>query len=193
MIEILVSLSIFAVVATVGVGSLMVLINANSKVQNMQSAVSNASFALDSMTRQIRTGAYYDCVTGSPTSNDMTNQTYTNDCSSPYSTFFFTETATNGITANLSNHRVGYRVASLSNGNKAIERWIDNGASWQPITASNVNIDTFQFIVSHSSNSNDRSPTVSIYLHGSVGGASAQDTNGSFALQTSITQLVPDI
>ncbi|MFT7507155.1 MAG: prepilin-type N-terminal cleavage/methylation domain-containing protein, partial [Acidimicrobiales bacterium] len=62
LVEVMVSLALFSSVVTMAVGTLVVLIDANSKAQNAQLAVTNVSFALDSMTREIRTGLNYYCL-----------------------------------------------------------------------------------------------------------------------------------
>lgn len=62
LIEMIVSLALFSVVVTIAVGALLVLIASNQRLQNEQSIMTNLSFALDSMTREIRTGTNYYCV-----------------------------------------------------------------------------------------------------------------------------------
>ena len=57
----IVSLALFSVVVTISVGALLVLIASNQQFQNEQSVMTNLSFALDSMTREIRTGSNYFC------------------------------------------------------------------------------------------------------------------------------------
>ena len=61
LIEMIVSLGVFSVVVTIAVGALLVLIAANRQLQDEQSILSNLAFALDSMTREIRTGTQYYC------------------------------------------------------------------------------------------------------------------------------------
>jgi prepilin-type N-terminal cleavage/methylation domain-containing protein len=61
LIEMIVSLALFSVVATISVGALLVLIASNQQLQTEQSIMTNLSFALDSMTREIRTGTNYYC------------------------------------------------------------------------------------------------------------------------------------
>lgn len=61
LVELIVSLALFSVVVTISVGALLVLIAANDQQQKEQSIMSNLSFALDSMTREMRTGTYYFC------------------------------------------------------------------------------------------------------------------------------------
>jgi len=61
LIEMIVSLAVFSVVITIAVGALLSLIAGNEQLQSQQSIMTNLSFALDSMTREIRTGYYYYC------------------------------------------------------------------------------------------------------------------------------------
>lgn len=61
LIEMIVSLAVFSVVVTISVGALLMLIATNQQLQNEQSVMTNLSFALDSMTREIRTGTNYYC------------------------------------------------------------------------------------------------------------------------------------
>lgn len=61
LIEMIVSLALFSVVVTVAIGALLVLVQSNDDLQGEQSVMTNLSFALDSMTREIRTGTRYYC------------------------------------------------------------------------------------------------------------------------------------
>lgn len=61
LIEMIVSLGVFSVVVTTAVGAMLVLIATNQQLQAEQSVMTNLAFALDSMTREMRTGYYYYC------------------------------------------------------------------------------------------------------------------------------------
>ncbi len=61
LVEMIVSLTLFSVVITITVGALLSLIGSNDQLRNQQSVMTNLAFALDSMTREIRTGSYYYC------------------------------------------------------------------------------------------------------------------------------------
>lgn len=61
LIEMIVSLGVFSGVITIAVGALLVLVAANNQLQGEQSVMTNLSFALDSMTREMRTGTDYYC------------------------------------------------------------------------------------------------------------------------------------
>lgn len=62
LIEMIVSLAVFTTVIGISVGALLILIGTNQQLQAEQSVMTNLSFALDSMTREIRTGEYYYCA-----------------------------------------------------------------------------------------------------------------------------------
>ncbi len=64
LVEMIVSLAIFSVVATVALGALIKIVDANRKAQTLQSAITNLNFALESMSREMRVGTKYYCDSG---------------------------------------------------------------------------------------------------------------------------------
>ncbi len=66
LVEMIVSLAIFSVVAVIAIGALLKVIDANKKAQSIQSSVTNLNFALESMSRDIRTGTDIECSTSIP-------------------------------------------------------------------------------------------------------------------------------
>ncbi len=61
LIEMIVSLAIFSVVAVVALGALMKIVSANKKAQSLQSAMTNINYALESMSREMRVGSDFSC------------------------------------------------------------------------------------------------------------------------------------
>lgn len=61
LIEMLVSVAIFSIVMTMALGALLALSVADRKAETLKSGIDNLTFALDSMSRAIRTGSNYDC------------------------------------------------------------------------------------------------------------------------------------
>ena len=59
LVEMIVSLAIFAIVAVVAVGALLKVTDANKKSQTLKTAINNLNFALESMSREMRVGANY--------------------------------------------------------------------------------------------------------------------------------------
>jgi len=62
LVEIIVSLGVFSVVAVVALGAMVRIISANKKAQTLQSAMTNLNYALESMSRELRVGTRYYCV-----------------------------------------------------------------------------------------------------------------------------------
>ncbi len=185
LIEVLVSMSIFATVVTIGVGSLLVLIDANAKAQNTQAVINNVAFVVDSMVRDIRTGFYYQCTASSGSLNLTTNTQATANCPTGAGNFAFTETGAS--LTGVEGGRIGYRFNAADG---SIERNVRN-TGWRRITAPDVVIDTFDFVVTGAAASDDISPVVTIFISGQAGEITGIDS--AFELQTTITQQSLDI
>ncbi|MFA6315255.1 MAG: type II secretion system protein [Candidatus Paceibacterota bacterium] len=61
MLEMIVSLGIFTVVAVIAVGTLVKIVGLNRQAQTLQSSMNNLSFALESLSREIRMGTSFYC------------------------------------------------------------------------------------------------------------------------------------
>ncbi|MFA6433049.1 MAG: type II secretion system protein [Candidatus Paceibacterota bacterium] len=70
LVEIIVAMMIFSIVAVVALAALVKIIDANKKAQTTHDAVTNLSFVLEAMSREMRSGSNYYCNTqiggGSP-------------------------------------------------------------------------------------------------------------------------------
>ena len=62
LIEMIVALALFAIVAVVALGALMKIISANKKAQSLQSAITNINYALESISREMRVGSNFSCI-----------------------------------------------------------------------------------------------------------------------------------
>lgn len=189
LVEVLVSMSIFAIVVTMAVGTLLVLMDANAKAQSVQSVINNTSFVLDAMARDIRTGFYYYCRNTLPNNIFNNNNRSTNDCAGGASNFVFTESG-NSLTNGTGSNRIGYRLQGTK-----IQRHLGTGGagSWSDVTAPDVTIKTLDFVVTGTSNlvSNSVSPMVTIYVEGEVIDTAQNVT--AFELQTTVTQQALDL
>lgn len=80
LIEMIVSLGIFTLVAVVAIGAFLKIIDSNKKAQSLKTAVNNLNFALESMSREMRVGYGYYCggenetITRSYTPGNCTEQ-----------------------------------------------------------------------------------------------------------------------
>jgi len=61
LIELIVSVGIFALIMVLASGAYIVMIGVNRQAQGIATGIDNLSFALESMTRSIRTGTAYNC------------------------------------------------------------------------------------------------------------------------------------
>ena len=193
LIELMVSLTIFSIVMLISVGTLLTLIDANAKAQALYMATTNISFALDVMTRDIRTGHYYRCENvdngnhfgqENNSGNGYDNE-YTKDCASGGEELVFTR--------DWSNVRVGYR---LSEGQ--IEQKIGYSGSWVPLTSlSTLNVTSLEFVVQNSKaaqgGNNYSQPTITISVQGEVADGIEDDSVTDFDIQTQIISRRLDI
>lgn len=183
LIELLVSMSIFILVITMTVGTLLVLVDANSRAQNMQSSMTNLSFVIDSISREIRTGSGFYCSTSSNIPTSLSEDS-TQDC-------------TNGIALSLveggssltgsGDPRIAYRF-NQSDG--SIERRVGTG-SWLALTANDIEITQFRFLVTNTDVNDDTQPTVTIFIEGNAGELDEVDT--SFSMQASVAKHIIDL
>jgi type II secretory pathway pseudopilin PulG len=186
LVELLVSLSLFIMVLTTAVGCLLVVIDANARAQNMQTVMTNVSFALDSMTREIRTGSGYYC-SGTDIDADLAKDQL-RDCIN--GTYLSIVEGGISITGGQDNSRITYRYNSDE---MTVERRVGNN-NWYPITAPGVRITSMYFYVTDSRKPDDGNllqPAVTIYIEGFAG--ELKSTESSFALQTTVTKRILDI
>lgn len=176
LIELMVSLSVFIIVMTVSLGSILSILNANEKSQSKKTAMDNLNYALESMSRTIRFGTSFYCGTTAVTSPSPAP---TNDCTSvPGSTSLSIRDA-NGVLV----------VYSLSGGQimKAV-----NNQTPTPVTSPEVTINRLAFYVFGSAAWPDQNqPRVTLSLSGTVGTRAA--TQSTFNLQTTVSERKLDI
>jgi prepilin-type N-terminal cleavage/methylation domain-containing protein len=181
LVELMVSLTIFSIVMLISTGTLLILIDINAKAQAIYSATTNLTFALDNMTREIRTGYHYNCmlVTNPGPTDPLPVQTNTNDCPSGNYIAFTRE-------------KDGSQVAYRLNGSKIESKRV--GSSWLPLTSDDVVIDTFQLVVSGTATqeaNNTVQPTVEFLVKGHVN--NGLDTDTDFVIQSRVVQRRLDI
>lgn len=170
LIEIMVSVSIFAVIMLMVSSSIFTVFESNRKSQSLRAVMDNLNLSLESMTRTIRFGKGYHCdISGS---------------SPPYPTQDCPSGATSIAVLDSSGNTVSYE---LSTG--VIVRKIGGGAGAN-ITSSDVTIDKLKFYVTgstpYSSGSDLAQPKVILIVDGHAG---VKTTSSSyFSLQTTISQ-----
>jgi prepilin-type N-terminal cleavage/methylation domain-containing protein len=160
LIEMMVAVSIFAIVMLVATGALLSIVDANRKAQSQQTAFSNLDFALESMSRAIRVGTTFRCITGSYTN---ANVDQAHDCNGGGSAFAFEPFAGSPLS---SNDQVVYRL----NGTQ-IERSTTGGASnsFIPITSPEIYVEGLTFYVRGSTAGDSLQPQVLVSVWGHAG------------------------
>ncbi len=191
LIELLVSTAVFTIVMVVALGALLSLSEANRKADILNSSINNLSFALDSMSRALRTGTNYHCTSGGILATPL-------DCSG-------TTPGTYIAFLGADNEKIAYCYDATA---KVIKRQvIPAGASgslsttcsssdFLPLTMPEVIVTNLSFYVTgaeaKSSSSKDAvQPKVTILLNAYTSVKATQKS--VFSLQTSVTQRIYDL
>jgi prepilin-type N-terminal cleavage/methylation domain-containing protein len=175
LIEIMVSLSVFIVIMTVSLGSILSILEANDKSQTKKTAMDNLNFALESMSRTVRFSTNYYCGTTS------TNPPPAVDCDFGGSSLSVRSPDGSLIVYSLSGGRLIKTVTVAGVAGVA-----------SPVTSSEVTINRLTFYVLYSAPPPDlRQPRVLLILSGTVG--TKTSTQSVFNLQTLMSQRKIDI
>ena len=164
LLEMIVSLGIFAVVALVSTSILLSLADAQNKAFSIQDAYDNMRFALEVMSKDIRTGDIYHCGIEPPALSQP------NDCGAGADNFTYKSAAGELITYRLSDGRIEKIVGGVLSGS---------------LTAEAVKIENLTFYVLGTVLADQIHPRVTIVIKGSAGrGRSAS----IFNIQTTVGQ-----
>lgn len=179
LIELMVATSIFVIVILSSMSSLFVLMGAGKNSRALRFAMDNVNFSMESMTRSIRMGTNYNCVSSND-SIDMNDVDSTRDCSSIDDGTFIAFVPQGGSS------RIGYKISARNDagGTHTLQRCdVVNGCV--DIVSSDVNISGLKFFVSGSSPSDNRQASVYIIMKGTV---LVKGVPTSFAIQTMASQ-----
>ncbi len=138
LIEIIVSVGVFTVVAMLTVGSLLILTSAEKRVASAQINQDNLRFAMIEMTREIRNGIKYKLC---GVAGDLTCFQFKNSNGKP----------------------AQYRL----DGN-AVEYSTDGGSNFNKITGSDIKIDRLEFKLAGADSTDNIQSRVTIVLRGVV-------------------------
>lgn len=183
LVEMIVSFGIFAIIMVVAVGSLISIIEANHKAQALKTVVNNLHFALENISRNLRTGSNYHCDVTQPTLSD------TRDCASnSASSVAFTARDGRGM---------AYRYNPAGGTFGVIERAVAPTRSdlltavFVPITAPEVHVEQLRFYVAGTGTRDNQQPRVLIEVQGSMQGKSKVISR--FTIETLVSQRLLDI
>ena len=205
LIEMIVSLGVFSLVITIAVGALLTLMASSKRLQGEQSVMTNLSFALDGMTREIRTGSFYFCDSAGSDNgpNNIFNPTVnldsrlgnnTQDCPNGANGNGFHGLAfkEGGDSITASEERILYY---FNQSDQMIYRRVGS-AEPQSIVSSGIVVKRLEFIVTGSQkltaggNSTTDQPAVTIFIEAAE---TADPTSKSYYLQTTVEQRTLDL
>jgi len=171
LIEVIVSIALFAVILTAALGSLLVIIDVNRQTKAIKLVVNNLNLAMEGMSRELRVGSNIcdsDNGNSAPTAS-------CNTVSAGVDTIFFTTD-------------IGETSSRFRLNNDAIERRIGSGGTSLPLTGTDVTIEDMRFFirgVGETGAEADVQPSVLIVIAGNVRQA---DQVVEFDLQTVVSQ-----
>jgi len=171
LIEVMVSVSIFAMVMLVATGAVFSIVSANKKTHSLKSVMTNLNFALESMVRDIRVGSSYSCDGGG-------------ECLSGGSVFTFKanrDVDGDGISGG---DYVEYRLAT----GRIMKRVYGAGVTYPSdiaITASEIVIEHFDFYLYGGLSGDNKQAKVIISIRGYAG---TGQTRSDFNIQTTVSQ-----
>ena len=167
LIEMVMSVAVFTVVALIAAGALLAVADANRKAQAFKSVVNNLHFALESVTRNFRTGSAYS-VLGFPSA--------TQECGSEYrSGISFTS-------------QDGTAVSYFLNGAQIVRRV--GGGNAVGVTAPEVQVSRFCFLLQGEEAGDGIQPHALLRVGGVMRGG--QKLESRFDVQTFMTQRLLD-
>jgi prepilin-type N-terminal cleavage/methylation domain-containing protein len=186
LIELMVSVALFAIIMVMALGALLSISAADRKAETIESVMNNLNFAVESMTRTIRTGYDYHCGT-------LTG----GDCANGDTLFKFTAQDGSSIIYAYDNSSACGQTGAVAG---CILRSTNGGATYLPITAPEVIITNaastgsgLQFYLRGSSlgsTGDNTQPNVVITINGYVKISETQKS--PFTIQTSVTQRLYD-
>jgi len=182
---------IFSVVMTVALGALLAMSHSDGRAEALKQVVNNLNFALDSMSRTIRTGYNYHCGTSGSDLSTPGPQ----DCSSGAGSSYFAFKAADGTL-----------VAYCLTQGQLMRQRINSGSlstncadtsSFSPLTSTDVSLDSLQFIVQGSCSqtgsgctTDSIQPKVTILVTGTF--TYSPTEKAQFHVQTSVAQRIYD-
>ena len=164
LIELVVAVGLFALVMTLATGAYILMIDLNRQAQATATGINSLSFALESMTRSIRTGAAYNCGA------------FGGDCPSGGSEFSFRDASGTGITYSYGHQADGSTGAIVKNGSIIL-------------TDPSVAVSDLRFYVSGTGSASSGDvvqPHVTIVISGTVS-SGPRKTPQSFTVETGAT------
>jgi len=168
LIEIMTSVSVFAIIMVISMGAILGIFEANRKSRTLKAIMNNLNLAVESMSKEMRFGTNYHC-------GESGSLTVPQNCPGGDTLVSFLSSEGRQIT---------YRI-----NNQTLEKKVDS-ASYSAITAPEVVIDNLTFYTLGAGTGNTLQPKVVIKVQGHSGSGKERS---NFTLQTLVSQRTLDI
>lgn len=163
LIELVVAVGLFALVMTLASGAYLLMIDLNRQSQGIATGVNSLSFALETMTRSIRTGSSYSCGA------------FGGDCAGGEESFTFKDMNGANITYSRGLQSVDSSVGAI------VKTDTNNGAV--TFTDPSIHISSLKFYVAGTTQGDDYQPYVTIIVSGTVS-SGPRNAPQSFTIET---------
>jgi prepilin-type N-terminal cleavage/methylation domain-containing protein len=167
LIELMVAVSIFIIVMTISMGSIIGVFDANRKSRSLTTVLNNLNLAVESMSKEMLFGKNYHCGSG----------TITEPQNCPSGDDFISFLSSDNI-------QITYRL-----NNQSIEKRLDSG-DFISVTAPEIIIDDLIFYTLGAGTSDNLQPKVIIKIQSHAG---TMEGRTDFTLQTLVSQRALDI
>lgn len=172
LVELLIAVSLFIIVATISIGAILSVFDANKKAQSSKTVVDNLNLAIENMARTVRFGSNYYCGISSDISS-------VNNCLN----------GGNSISVTFEGNRIIYSWNGTEN--DPIRKSENGGSNYTNITAPETKIEYLRFYVFGSTISDNNQPYIVAVIKGRVGNKSTTQT--IFSIGTLMSQRTLDI
>jgi len=172
LVEMLVSVSIFAIVMTAATGAIMEAINANRKSQSLDLVTGNIQTAIDQMRQEVQRGGTYHCGSSGSISEPQS-------CSDGKNWLAFEPS---GGDPEDDSDQIVYTIQ-----NNQIVRSEDGGNTFEAITAPSLTVNSLQFFTTAAPSSDEGKKRIQIVADGES--EQTDETQSEFTAQTTASQL----
>ncbi|HEY4488800.1 MAG TPA: type II secretion system protein [Candidatus Paceibacterota bacterium] len=185
LVEMIVSVALFAIVMLIAIGALLSVIEANRKAVAMQSVINNLNVAVDEMVRSLRQGTIYRC-------GGQQNSSSPRNCTGGQSRISFNPF--DGNPESTSDDWV-YFFGKDENKIGRIYRSENNRTDEHPLTAPEVSIESVTFYVVGATRAapDELQPKVMIVIKGTAGVKGKTNAESSFHIQATAVQRLLDL
>lgn len=184
LIELMVSLTLFVFVVLAAVSSLYSVNDASRKVTAMRTVLDNLNFAVEAISRTVRTGTVLTC---NGTLNSNYGAATGHNC--PYGSSSPSDRLSVHNTIGIERD-VEFRLTTGGNGWGRVEKRLYQSGVWQSwvaLTAPEINVQRLAFYVSGADVGDLSQPSITMFIQGVATSGAGQQT-APFAIQTFISQ-----